>query len=187
MSKKNIIIIIGATSIFLVALAIFLYGKSLNSGKNSSTNANTTNPPVAEVEPDKEYYFYDIDGNKFKLESFSGKPVVILLWKSDNAKSYTMLDLIAKYYDVYKDQLYFLPINVNESDIDLDLIENVKAVGFKIPIYFDTDMTLSDKFAYEKLPALLFISKDGEIKNEVLENIYEDSFTANLDLLLFAY
>ena len=187
MSKKNIIIIISAVLVFIVALVIFLYGKSLTSKNNSSTDANTTNPPVAETNPVKECYFYDIDENKYYLEDFSGKPIVILLWKSDNAKSYAMLDLITKYYDVYKDKLYFLPINVNESDIDLYLIENVKAAGFKIPIYFDTAMTLQDRFDYEKLPALLFISQDGEIENKVLENIYEDSFTANLDLLIFDY
>ena len=181
MNKKTLILLIIAIILFIVALALFFYAKALEtSNKNAtSTDLSTENTIVS--------YFYDIDGNQFYFRDFLDKPIVLLLWKSDNAKSYPMIQLMTQYYEAYQNQVYFLAINVNESDIDLDLIDNVKAVGFQIPIYFDTDLTLYHQFPYEKLPALLFLSQEGKVEKEILETITEDSFVANLDLLINNY
>ena len=55
------------------------------------------------------------------------------------------LVLSPEHYEEYKDKIYFLSINVNEPDIDLELIENVKSANFSIPMYFDTDLTLYEE------------------------------------------
>lgn len=182
MNKKTLILLIIAIILLIVALALFFYAKSLESNHKMISN-NTSLPEENTIAS----YFYDIDGNQFYLNEFSDKPIVLLLWKSDNAKSYPMIQLMTQYYESYQDKVYFLVINVNEPDIDLDLIDNVKAVDFQIPIYFDTDLTLYHQFSYEKLPSLFFLSQEGEIEKKVLETITEDSFVANLDLLISNY
>lgn len=183
MNKKNIIILFIAILIFLIALAIFIYAKSLDSNKTQIENkpiTNTTISPISQETP----YFYDIVGKKLTLDNFNEKPKIIYFWKSDNEKSYTIIRLLEKYYEEYKDKIEFLAINVNEPDIELDLINIVKSANFSIPIYFDTDLTLYEEFHYEKLPSLLFVNKNGDIEKEVLEEIEEDAFVANLDLLI---
>lgn len=181
MNKKNIIILIISILIFIGALFLFIYANSLNSKTDSESNDTST---IANSNIEKDSYFYDIDGNKLNFNDFSDKPCVVFLWKSDDAKSYTIINLITKYYEEYKDKIYFLSINVNEPDIDLELIENVKSANFSIPMYFDTDLTLYEEFYYEKLPDVLFLNQDGKIEKETLEEIDEDAFVANLDLLI---
>lgn len=184
MNKKNIIILVFAIALFILALVIFIYANSLNSNRNSQGSTNTSvNQTIVDSKVVKEPYFYDIDGNKLKLADFEDKPQAILLWKSDNSKSYDIINLFQKYYNEYKDKINFLAINVNEADIDLELVENIKAANFNIPIYFDNDFTLIDEFAYKTLPYLVFIDANGTIGKEFYETIDEDSFQANLELM----
>lgn len=188
MSKKNIIILTVAIIIFLGALALFLYANSLDSGNKSENITNSTlNQSVTDSSITKGFYFYDIDGNKLNLDDFSDKPIAMLFWKSDDANSYEVIKLFEKYYQDYQNSAYFLVINVNEPDIDLEIVENVKAAKFQTPMYFDTDLTAHTKYQYQKLPYLIFMEEDGTISNEVSETITEDAFTANLDLIIHNY
>lgn len=177
MSKKNIIILVLSIILLVIAIGIFVFFtffyKQSNKGKTVAT-------PVPK---EKSFYFYDIDGNKIDLKNYEGKPLTILFWKSDSSKSFEMIKLIEKNYEAYKDSINFLAINVNEPDLNLNLIEDVKAVNFKIPIYFDTDLILKEKYNYQKLPSILFIEEDGTIAKEIDETITEDTFLANLELL----
>ena len=179
MSKKNIIILVCSTLFLIFALIVFGYAMIL---KNRNSSNNTVVTPNTD-ETIYNSYFFDIDGEKFTLNDFADKPCVVFLWKSDNAKSYDMINLITKYYEEHKNTINFLSINVNEPDIDLQLLEHVKAVNFKIPIYFDTDLTLKEEFNYNVLPELIFMSKDGTIEKEITSEITEDTFLANLELL----
>lgn len=182
MSKKNVIILVSSILVLLVAIAIFAYAMIVKNNENTAQSETSIPLVEAPIETVSEYFF-DIDGNELKFENFSDNPIVVLLWKSNNSKSYTMINLITKYYEEYKDNINFLAINVNEADIDLDLINDVKAANFKIPMYFDTDLTLENKFNYTKLPEIIFISQNGEIEKEAVEDISEDAFLANLEIL----
>ena len=180
MSKKNIIILSLCTAFLIFALAFFGYTVYL---KQNKTNTKTSNTSVPETKQEVSQYFYDIDGNKLNLDDFFDKPVVLLLWKSDNSKSYSMISLVTKHYEEYKDKINFLAINVDEANLNLSLIEDVKAANFKIPMYFDTDFKISEEFSYTRFPELIFMSQDGNIEKEVAEQITEDTFLANLELL----
>lgn len=186
MNKKNLIIILFSIFFFLFALAIFLYANTLNKSKKNSFNNEIVVPEATEPTTSSSH-FYDLEGNIVSFDDFEELPYTILLWKSDNSKSYDMIKLMEKYYDTYKDKINFLAINVNEPDLDLNLIESVKAIDFKIPMYFDTDQILHEEFPYEKLPEIIFLNSDREIEKECIEQIDEDTFTANLDLLAKNY
>ena len=179
MNKKNIIILSLCTIFLIFSLAFFGYTVYLK--QNSKTQNKSTNIPETEAKVSS--YFYDIDGNKLNLNDFYDKPVVFLLWRSDNSKSYTMLSLVTKYYEEYKDKINFLAINVDKANTNLNLIEDVKAANFKIPIYFDTDFSVSQELSYEKYPVMVFASQEGVIEKDVEEQISEDVFLANLELL----
>lgn len=185
MNKKTIITLVVAIVLFIVALAVFIYSKHVTSNKSNNEDTNTiVDSTVINSKVVKGAYFFDIDGNKLNLDDFEDKPQIILLWKSDNAKSYEIINLFQKYYSDYKEQINFLAINVNEANIDLDLVENVKAANFSIPIYFDTDFTLAGEFDYETTPYIVFIDKDGTIGKEFSEQIDDDTFQANLELMI---
>lgn len=181
MNKKSIIFLIISILFFICALGIFIYSRIINT---SSHHINSENRIIISDTHQNEFYFYDINGNKLSLDNFSNKPTIILFWKSDNSNSFTLINIISKYYEEYKEKINFLTINVNEPDIDLELIEEVKAANFSIPIYFDTELTSYSKFSLQKLPELLFLEEDGSIKNTIYEKISEDSFIANIDLLI---
>ena len=189
MSKKNIIILTIAVIFLLIAIGVYLYATSLNSGNSSNTIQNTiSQPPTPEIQEETEnFYFYDGDGNKLDLTDFSDKPIAMLFWKSDNSTSYEIIKLFEKYYEDYKEKINFLVVNVNEPDLDLEIVENVKAANFSVPVYFDTDLTSTNEYQYSKLPYVIFINKDGNVDKETSENITEDMFTANLDLLIENY
>lgn len=187
MSKKNIIILIIVIAIFIGALALFLYANSLGTKNNQEDNNANVDTTIIDSAIVKGPIFYDMDGNEFNLDDFSDKPSVVLLWKSDNAKSYTMINLLTNYYETYKDKINFLAINVNEPEIDDEIIENVRAVEFQIPMYFDTNLELAQKYNYQKYPVILFLSQDGNLEKDAIEEIKEDAFVANLELLTNNY
>ena len=185
MNKKNIIILTIAIIFLIVALGIYLYANSLKNGKKS----NSTPKPITSNSKIEEpvFYFFNDNGEKFSLNDFSDKPIAMLFWKSDNSKSYEIINLFEKYYEKYKNEINFLVININEANIDSDIIENVKAANFSIPMYFDTDLTNTNKYNYDSLPYIIFINKNGNIDKETSKNITENMFTANLDLLIENY
>lgn len=189
MSKKNIILLIISVIFLFIAFGIYLYANSLKSNNDSHSIPNkVSNSATTESknqEPD--FYFYDDNGKKLNLDNFSNKPIAMLFWKSDNSKSYEIIELFEKYYEDYKDTINFLVINVNEASIDSEIVENVKAANFSIPMYFDTDLTAANKYQYQNLPYIVFINKNGNVDKETSENITEDMFTANLDLLIENY
>ena len=176
MSKKNIIILSFAIIILIVAIAIYFYANSLRVKDTNTPKTNYKNEQ-SETKSNSNFYFYNIDGKKYNLDNFSGKPI----WRSDEENSYDMINLLETYYEENKDLVNFLAINVKEPD--LEIIENVKAVNFKIPMYFDTDSTVENQYNFENLPHILFIEKNGTIAKEFDSSISEDEFTANLDLL----
>lgn len=184
MNKKNLIILTISIIIFLGALAVFIYANSLNKKEETEKKVE---PTIIKSDVSESTFIYDLDGKKINLDDFSNKPMVVFLWKSDDSNSYTIINLLTKYYEEYKNKINFLAINVNEPDIDINLVENLKAANFSIPIYLDTDLKLEEKYNSEKLPHILFIEEDGNIGKEIYETIDEDVFTANLDLLIHNY
>ncbi len=184
MSKKNIIILIISIIILILATGVFIYAKTLKSTKSNNKNTNSTSKTTPIKEEEKNFYFYDYDGNTLDLSNFSDKPTILLLWKSDSSKSYDMISLLEKYYEENKDKLNILAVNVNEPNLDLEIVKNVKAAQFKIPMYFDKNLSFENKYQCSSLPSLLFIEQDGTVSNQVNDVITEDSFIANIDLLL---
>lgn len=188
MNKKTILFLVIAVIALLVGISIFLYAHSLDTSQtNQPAEAPSTIGDIADIESEESPHFYDIDGNQVSIDDFLGKPIVLLLWKSDNEKSYTMINLITKYYDSYKEKINFLTINVNELDLDLEIVENVKAANFKIPMYFDSDLEIIEEFQTEKFPYIAFYDAEGVSEKSFSESIDEDSLEANLDLLIKNY
>lgn len=177
MSKKNIIILIISILMLVMAFGVFLYSKHVRKNPNAPENQPASNSE------EQAFHFYDYDKNSLSLNDFSDKPSVILFWKSDDSNSYDIISLLEQYYEEYKDKVNLFGINVNEPDIDYEIVDNVKAARFKIPMYFDTDLLAKDEFNYEVLPYLAFIDTDGNVVNDFSVTITEDQFLANLELL----
>ena len=175
MNKKSIIILVISTLILIGAIAGFVYMKTLSKEKPETVVSKTSNSNEAS------FYFYDIDGKKFKLADFSSKPSVILFWKSDVSEAYDMIELLEKYYEEHKNSVNFIAINTN--DPDLKIVETVKSANFLVPMYFDTDLTSKKEFDIQNIPSVYFIDKDGNIEKEFNSSVTEDEFSANLELL----
>ena len=177
MNKKNIIILVISILILIGAIFGFLYMKKLSNQKPKTVVSNTS----TSKEEKSSFHFYDVDGEQFDLSDFSGKPSVILFWKSDVSETYDMIDLLSKYYEEHKDLVNFLAINTN--DPDLKIVETTKAANFSIPMYFDTDLTAENKFNFQTIPSIYFINENGEIEKEFSLSVTDDEFSANIDLL----
>ena len=189
MNKKNIILLICAIVIFIIALAVFIVIKNYEKDNkvDNTTKINQTHKDeiIEEEELPTEFNFVDSNGKQYTLNDFSDKPIAILLWRSDSENILDLIALYENYKDSYEQSINFLLINTDEPNTDIENLVN--NINFAFPIYYDKDNTAVEKYNYEKLPYMIFINENGEIENTVKETITEDSFTANLDIIAHNY
>lgn len=187
MNKKNIIFLVVAIIVFLIALAIFIFA---NSSSNNTTPKNDTSTKLPDVSNEdstkpKEFTFYDSENNEYKMSDFENKPIALVLWSSDSENALSILEMIDSLYDTYKDSVTFLLVNTAEPATDI--IDIVQKCNFTIPIYYDTNSIASDYYTYEKLPTLIFIEDNGEVSNQIEETLSRDALLANLDIIAKNY
>ena len=150
--------------------------------------SNVTNTKLEEPAKNSkkaDFNFYDSENKPCSVNDFLDKPIAILLWNSDSENSLNLIELVEKYYENYSDSVNILVINTNEKNSDI--VNIVNNCNFSIPIYYDKDLTAQKNYEFEKLPYLIFIDEYGTVFNTIQEDISEDSFTANLDIIAHNY
>ena len=127
--KKNIILLIIAIILFLVALIFLVWSTKQKNIDN--TNINNTNEILEEnIEPQREIEssntqdvegvsyqdisIYTEDETQVKLSEFSEQPVMILFWNPENEDSVEVLKKVNGRYSDYKDKIEFLMISTSK-------------------------------------------------------------------------
>lgn len=186
--KKNVIFLIAAIFIFLIALFFAIWTNGSN--KNTNTNANKSNQEIMdELSKDEESHTTDLEakyqdfsildniGEEVKLSDYKDSAVMVLFWNSENPESVEMLNRVNELYDSYKDKIKFLAINTKDEDVK-EILENIN-----VPVFYDRNGEVANMYGITTLPAMLYINSNNEIFNSKTGLTSRDALQANLDIL----
>ena len=106
--------------------------------------------------------FLDHKGKKLNLKDFEGNLIILNFWATWCApckKEMPSLDLLLSHKDL--DNLKIFPINVGQDDLEksLEFFHNLKINNLEI--FFDSPVTLAQKFRLRGIPTSILINKNG--------------------------
>ena len=107
--------------------------------------------------------FLDHKGKKLNLKDFEGNLIILNFWATWCApckKEMPSLDLLLSHKDL--DNLKIFPINVGQDDLEksLEFFHNLKINNLEI--FFDSPVTLAQKFRLRGIPTSILFNKKGE-------------------------
>lgn len=221
--KKNIILLIFAVILFIIALAFFMWSffgehntnikfegilekeKSSNNDiaqnkvekKNSTTNEeqeengnedeenvvnNEDGAEVSNTQDVENVSYTDItvfkeDNTETTLSEFSGKPVMLLFWNSENEDSINVLKKVNEIYKNYDAKIEFLMVSTSK-EIPEDLKNEIS-----VNVYYDLNNEYQTKYNVEIVPTMVYIDKENKIMNAKSGVPSSDAIEANLDIL----
>lgn len=221
--KKNIILLIFAVILFIIALAFFMWSffgehntnikfegileneKSSNNNiaqnkaekKNSTTNEeqeenenedaenvvnNEDSAEVSNTQDVENVSYTDItvykeDNTETTLSEFSGKPVMLLFWNSENEDSINVLKKVNEIYKNYDGKIEFLMVSTSK-----EIPENLKN-EISVNVYYDLNNEYQTKYNVEVVPTMVYIDKENKIMNAKSGVPSSDAIEANLDIL----
>lgn len=154
MSKRIVLIVLGI--VFVVLFAAI----ELNSNLPPSVN-QVTGPQIGLTAPD--FTLKDLNGNTVKLSSLRGKPVYLNFWASWCPPCKAEIPEIQNFYQINKDNVTVLAVNLTFNDKLSDVVNLLKASNANFPVLLDTNAKSSVADAYQVygIPASFFIDKNG--------------------------
>ena len=190
--KKNIILLIIAIILFLVALIFLVWSTKQKNIDN--TNINNTNEILEEnIETQREIEssntqdvegvsyqdisIYTEDETQVKLSEFSEQPVMILFWNPENEDSVEVLKKVNGRYSDYKDKIEFLMISTSK-----EIPEELKS-EISMKIYYDLNGECQEMYNATVIPTMVYIDGNNEVINAKSGVPSNDAIEANLDLI----
>jgi len=172
MSKKIVLIVLGV--VFVVLFATI--GLTSNpqppvtpstvtpSSATPPTVAPPTGPQIGYTAPD--FTLKDLNGNTVKLSDFRGKPVYLNFWASWCPPCKAEIPEIQEFYQLNKDKVTVLAVNITYNDNVSDVVNILKANNTNFPVLLDINAKSSVADAYQVygIPASFFIDKNGIIR-----------------------
>ena len=109
-----------------------------------------------------------LNGEKTKTDLVGEKPTLIHFWSVSCYLCKEAMPEVNKFRDQFKDDLNVVAVHMPRSEDDLDL-EAIKASAeehnISQSIYVDSEMTLTDAFDNQHVPAYYVFDKDGQLRH----------------------
>lgn len=190
MKNGTKIFILAILLLAVLATAVFAY-KKLSSNYEPKQDANsttkTTQLSTAEVPGATEentataipdFTVTDKDGNKVKLSSFFGKPVVVNFWATWCGPCKSELPAFDSAYKEYGDTVTFLMVNLTDGYRETvgGVNDFINKNSYSFPVYFDTG-SASNAYNVYSIPTTLFINSDGTINKTYTGSMKESVLT----------
>ena len=133
--------------------------ESASQPDNSSDDETTT--PIRQLAPD--FTVEDIDGNKYKLSDFRGKPVIVNFWASWCGPCKMEMPDFEELFKEYGGKINFLMVNMTDGfkETKEDALRHISSEGYTFPVYFDTDSEAAYAYRVSSIPATYFIDSEG--------------------------
>lgn len=156
--------------------------------KSPAKTANKVSPPspadTREKAPD--FTVQDFGGKSVKLSGFFGKPVVVNFWASWCGPCKSEMPHFNKAYSTYKGKVTFMMVDLVDGQRETVKSGNdyVKSLGFKFPVYFDTDQDAAYTYRIQSIPTTLFIDSGGHIVKTMRGAMEESTLISNIKSIL---
>ena len=163
-----------ATIVALVAvIAVAALAYNMLLGAASPTRSGTTgtsSQTTASTAYLKDYdaTVYTADGEPASLTQIAdGKPLVMNFWATWCPYCVQEMDDYQQIVDEYGDQVSFAFIDV--ADGQRETVEDgsswLKEQGYRLPDFYDTDLSATRTFGATNLPTTVIVTSDGEVKS----------------------
>ena len=141
---------------------------------------------VLEVYPAIDFEVFNEKGEKVKLSSYFGKPIVVNFWASWCGPCQAEIPDFIEVYKRHGDKVEFLMVNL--TDGQTDTVESVKAFvtqkEYEFPLYFDTEYSAANAYQVYSIPQTLFIDEQGNIQNLYIGMIDEQILESEISTML---
>lgn len=178
MSKKNILILVSAIIIVIIAVIFFVW--SLNLDKNIEEKVvldEESKTRDLENVAYTDFVFYREDKSEVNFSNYKDKATMILFWNPSNEDSVADLKKVNDMYEEYKDKINFIMINTAE-EVDEEIKNEVS-----MEIFYDFYKEAQRKYNVTEVPTLIYITEDNEIFNAKVGFTTTDALEANLDII----
>lgn len=178
MSKKNILILVSAIIIVIIAVIFFVW--SLNLDKNIEEKVvldEESKTRDLENVAYTDFVFYREDKSEVNFSDYKDKATMILFWNPSNEDSVADLKKVNDMYEEYKDKINFIMINTAE-EVDEEIKNEVS-----MEIFYDFYKEAQRKYNVTEVPTLIYITEDNEIFNAKVGFTTTDALEANLDII----
>lgn len=180
MSKKNILILVGAVILVIIAVIFLVWSLNYN-------NNNVEEEKVVLDEESKtkdlentnysDFVFYREDKSEVNFSDYKDKATMILFWNPSNADSVEDLKKVNDMYEKYKEKVNFIMLNTAE-EVDESIKNEVS-----MEIFYDFYKEAQIKYNVTEVPTLIYITEDNEIFNAKVGFTTTDALEANLDII----
>ena len=117
---------------------------------------------IANAKNIEKLYFYDLNGKKVSVESFKGKPTVLVFWQVYCHGCKRELPEVSKLAKEYKDKVRFYAVVINTRDI-LTIEERKREWEFDLPVLISDYKTMVS-FRVVGTPTTIVLDKNLKIK-----------------------
>ena len=109
----------------------------------------------------------DLGGNRYSLQDFRGKVVVVNIWTTWCAFCKTEMPAFQKVSDSLKSEsgVVILAVNSTFQDDSTKVAQFVSDYGLHYPVLLDTSGRATNAYQVRALPTTFFIDRDGIIQN----------------------
>ena len=109
-----------------------------------------------------------LNGEVTKKQLIGSKPTLIHFWSVSCGLCKEAMPDVNKFRDQYKNELNVVAVHMPRSEKDMDL-EDIKRSAAKHdisqPIFVDNELTLTDAFDNQYVPAYYVFDKDGQLRH----------------------
>ncbi len=109
-----------------------------------------------------------LNGEVSKKQLIGSKPTLIHFWSVSCALCKEAMPEVNAFRDQYKEELNVIAVHMPRSEKDMDLSDIKKVAAqhdITQPIYVDNEMTLTDAFDNQYVPAYYVFDKAGQLRH----------------------
>lgn len=109
-----------------------------------------------------------LNGEVSKKQLIGSKPTLIHFWSVSCGLCKEAMPEVNAFRDQYKEELNVIAVHMPRSEKDMDLTDIKKIAAqhdITQPIYVDNDMTLTDAFDNQYVPAYYVFDKAGQLRH----------------------
>lgn len=179
MSKKNILILVGAIILVVIATIFLVWSLNYNEKETEVNIVAEEESKTKDLENVNytEFSIYKEDRTEVNFADYKDKAAMLLFWNPNNEDSVEDLKKVDSMYEKYKDKINFFMISTAE-EVDEKIKNEVS-----IEIFYDLYKEAQTKYNVTEVPTLIYITEENEVFNAKVGFTTTDALEANLDIL----